>query len=82
MIRTEAVLCGPASGQKSGAAAVAQNGYALQYAAEDLRADKEVVYVAVAQNGDALRYAAEDVRRQGSGARRCGAERSRAGVRM
>ena len=38
--------------------AVARNGYALQDAASELRADKEVVLGAVRRNGCALRYAA------------------------
>merc|ERR1712087_237377 len=39
-------------------AAVSQNGMALQYASEDLRADPEVVLAAIAQNGNAMMYAA------------------------
>ena len=42
--------------------AVRQYGYALQYAAEELRADREVVLEAVRQCGDALQYAAEELR--------------------
>ena len=43
--------------------AVAQNGNALRFAAEELRRDREVVMTAVAQNGNALRFAAEELRR-------------------
>ena len=35
-------------------AAVAGDGYALEYASDELRADKEVVLAAVTQNGWAL----------------------------
>ena len=38
--------------------AVAQYGHALEYATQNMRADKEVVLAAVAQNSGALRYAA------------------------
>ena len=44
-------------------AAVAQNGYALEYAAAELKADKEIVATAVAQNGHALYYAAAELKR-------------------
>ena len=40
-------------------AAVQQDGAALQYAAEALKADKEVVMAAVQQDGGALQYATE-----------------------
>ena len=43
-------------------AAVTQNGYALEYAPTDLKADKEVVLAAVTQNGDALKYASTDLK--------------------
>ena len=43
-------------------AAVAINGYALQHAAPQLRADREVVLAAVAQNGRALEYASAELR--------------------
>ena len=39
-------------------AAVAQSGFALQYAAAEFRADKEVVLAAVRKNGYPLEYAA------------------------
>ena len=42
---------------------VAQNGRALQHAAAELQADREIVATAVAQDGDALRYAAEELQR-------------------
>ena len=42
--------------------AVAKNGYALQYATEELRGDREVVMTAVAQHGYALEYATEELR--------------------
>ena len=42
--------------------AVQQNGGALGYASEDLRADREVVLAAVQQNGRALHYASGDLR--------------------
>jgi hypothetical protein len=34
----------------------------LQYASDDLKADKEVVLAAVTQNGNALQYASEDLK--------------------
>jgi len=40
-------------------AAVQQNGYALEYAADPLKADKEVALAAVSKNGLALRYASK-----------------------
>ena len=43
-------------------AAVAENGYALEYAAEELRGDREVVLAAVATDGRALKYAVEELR--------------------
>jgi len=43
-------------------AALKQNGLALQYASEDLQADKEVVLTAVRQNADALKYASDDIK--------------------
>ena len=43
-------------------AAVQQDGTAIRYAREDLRADSEVVLAAVKQNGNALQYANEDLR--------------------
>ena len=43
-------------------AAVAQSGSALQHAAAELRADREVVLAAVAQNGHALKRAAKKLR--------------------
>ena len=43
-------------------AAVAQHGCALQYAAEVLRADKEVVLAAMAQDVHALYYAVSNLR--------------------
>ena len=42
--------------------AVAQEGWALQHAAEQLRGDHEVVMTAVAQNGHALQSATEELR--------------------
>jgi len=42
--------------------AVAQNGMALQYAAEELKSDREVVLQAVAQAGRALQYAAYELK--------------------
>ena len=44
-------------------AAVRQNGYALEYASKDLRADKEVVLAAVKQKGWAIHCASEDLRK-------------------
>ena len=41
---------------------VAQHGRALQYAAAELKADREVVLAAVAQDGRALPYAAAELR--------------------
>ena len=43
------------------ATAVAQNGWALRYAAAELQADKEIVATVVAQDGGALRYAAPEL---------------------
>ena len=40
--------------------AATQNGYALKYASEDLRGDKEVVLAAVANSGG-LQYAADEL---------------------
>ena len=40
---------------------VEQNGYALQHAAAELKADKEIVATAVAQNGRALQHAAPEL---------------------
>ena len=42
--------------------AVAQNGAALQYAADSLRADRAAALAAVASDGLALRYASEALR--------------------
>ena len=44
-------------------AAVQQNVYALQFAAEELKKDREVVLAAVQQNGGALQYAAEELKK-------------------
>jgi hypothetical protein len=38
--------------------------YALQYASEELRGDREVVLAAVKQDGDALQYASQKLRRE------------------
>eukprot|EP01046_Picozoa_sp_COSAG06_P062835 COSAG06_NODE_14336_length_1161_cov_2.578799_2_plen_151_part_00 len=43
------------------ATAVAQNGWALRYAAAELQADKEIMATTVAQDGGALRYAAAEL---------------------
>ena len=43
-------------------AAVTTSGYALEYACEELKADKEVVLVAVNSIGDALEYASEELK--------------------
>jgi len=43
-------------------AAVAQNGHALDYASEELKADMEVVLAAIAQNGCALDYASKELK--------------------
>ena len=42
--------------------AAAQDGWALEYATEELRGDREVVMTAVAQAGGALQYATEELR--------------------
>ena len=42
--------------------AVKRNGHALEYAAEELRADREVVLEAVKQDSSAIVYAAEELR--------------------
>ena len=44
-------------------AAAKQNGSALQFAAEELKKDREVVLAAVQQNGNALQYAAEELQK-------------------
>ena len=41
--------------------AVAQNGWALQHAAPELKSDREFMLTAVAQNGWALQYAAPEL---------------------
>ena len=41
---------------------VAQDGRALEYAAAELKADKEIVATAVAQDGRALQYAAAELK--------------------
>ena len=43
-------------------AAVAQNGYALMYGSDELKADREVVLAAVARNGGALWYASAELK--------------------
>ena len=43
-------------------AAVAQNGEALLYASDELKADREVVLAAVAQHGHALRHASAELK--------------------
>jgi len=43
-------------------AAVSQDGRALQFASDDLKADKEVVLAAVAQNGSALQFASDELK--------------------
>ena len=40
---------------------VARNGRALQYAAAELKGDREIVLAAVAQNGDTLQFAAAEL---------------------
>ncbi|WP_064610347.1 DUF4116 domain-containing protein [Streptobacillus moniliformis] len=42
--------------------AVKQDGWALEFASEELKNDKEVVMAAVKQNGDALQFASERLR--------------------
>ena len=44
-------------------AAVAQDGYALQFAAASLKEDKDVVLAAVAQNRNAIQFAAASLQR-------------------
>jgi len=44
-------------------AAVTQNGWALKYASDDLKADKEVVMAAVTQNGSTLDYASDSLKK-------------------
>ena len=43
-------------------AAVAEVGYALQYASEELRGDPDIVMIAVSKSGCALQYATEELR--------------------
>ena len=42
--------------------AIRRRGYLLEYASEELKADREVVMVAVKDSGDALEYASEELR--------------------
>ena len=44
-------------------AAVTQDGFALEYAAKPLRAEKDVVLAAVTQNLSALEFAAEPLKK-------------------
>ena len=44
-------------------AAVAQNGWALQFAADELKEDKKFVLAAVAQDGRALEFAADELKK-------------------
>ena len=46
-------------------AAVARNGFALQHASAELRADRDVVLAAVARDGYALQYASPELRADG-----------------
>lgn len=39
-----------------------QNNFALKYASEDLRSDKEVVMESVSNNPGTIRYASDDIR--------------------
>ena len=48
-------------------AAVKQNGYALNFASEDLWGDREMVMAAGKQNGCVLKDASEYLRRRGRG---------------
>ena len=41
---------------------VSKSGFALQYAAEELKGDREIVMVAVSQNGMALQFAKEELK--------------------
>ncbi len=50
------------SSRKDVLAAVAQDGYALEYASDELRGDREVVLTAVAHHGFALRHAPAELR--------------------
>ena len=43
--------------------AVRQNGFALQFASEDLKADRLVVHLAHEQNRDSLKFASAELRR-------------------
>ena len=43
---------------------VRQNGYALEYASEELRNDREVVLEAVKQDDWALRYASDELQNE------------------
>ncbi len=43
-------------------AAVTQNGWVLQYAAEEFKADKDIVLAAVTRYASVLEYAAEDLK--------------------
>jgi hypothetical protein len=49
-------------GRKDHPKAVRQSGYALEFADEELRMNREVVLAAVTQNGLALRFAAMELR--------------------
>ena len=44
--------------------AVAQDGHALQYASEELKADREFMFQAVVNDGNALEYASKKLKIQ------------------
>jgi len=41
---------------------VSKDGSALQYAAENMKADREIVLAAVSEDGSALNFAVEDLK--------------------
>ena len=43
-------------------AAVKSNGWTLEYASDELRADKEVVMAAVKSDGDTLQFASDELK--------------------
>ena len=44
-------------------AAVSKNGYALEYASEELKRDRNIVLAAISKDGRALEYASEELKK-------------------
>ena len=54
---------GPREGEKRGVLeSVSSNGYKLQSASNEMKADRDVVEAAVANNGGALRFASDELK--------------------